>query len=185
LFFDHRVSAISNARSRASKPWFLPAALSATILILSLALTVEGAEHSAGDAKSLTFGMSTVLSGPAADLGLNMRDGVLAALEEANRVGGVRGYQLHLQPPKSVPPPKRRGWSGWSSHWRSACASARSPLSAWCCPIFTSSAPVWLAPSPRPIDSWTEWARVLPMRKTKSTTSWRFALRPTPLKTGP
>jgi branched-chain amino acid transport system substrate-binding protein len=97
LFFDHRVSAIANARSTASKRWFLPAALSATIFILALALTVEGAEKSAGDAKSLTFGMSTVLSGPAADLGLNMRDGVLAALEEANRAGGVRGYQLHLQ----------------------------------------------------------------------------------------
>jgi ABC-type branched-subunit amino acid transport system substrate-binding protein len=40
--------------------------------------------------------MSTVLSGPTADLGQKMRDGVLAALEEANRAGGVQGHPLEL-----------------------------------------------------------------------------------------
>ncbi len=48
----------------------------------------------AGD--SLRFGMSTALSGPAADLGVNMRDGMLAAFHMANHAGGVRGHELEL-----------------------------------------------------------------------------------------
>jgi ABC-type branched-subunit amino acid transport system substrate-binding protein len=54
--------------------------------------------------------MSTVLSGPAADLGLNMRAGVLAALDECNRAGGVHGRQVRLislddgyEPAKTAP----------------------------------------------------------------------------------
>jgi ABC-type branched-subunit amino acid transport system substrate-binding protein len=49
-----------------------------------------------GTKGEIVFGMSTVLSGPAADLGLNMRAGVLAALDEANRNGGVHGQTLRL-----------------------------------------------------------------------------------------
>jgi ABC-type branched-subunit amino acid transport system substrate-binding protein len=46
-----------------------------------------------GQSDEIVFGMSTVLSGPAADLGLNMRAGVLAAIDEAKRLSsrGVRG----------------------------------------------------------------------------------------------
>jgi branched-chain amino acid transport system substrate-binding protein len=44
----------------------------------------------------IILGMSTALTGPAADLGLNMRDGVLAALAEANRAGGIHGRKLEL-----------------------------------------------------------------------------------------
>lgn len=44
----------------------------------------------------IVLGMSTALSGPAAALGRNMRDGVDAALHEANRQGGVHGRQLKL-----------------------------------------------------------------------------------------
>lgn len=44
----------------------------------------------------LRFGMSTALTGPAADLGLNMRAGVLAAFAEANARGGVHGRKLEL-----------------------------------------------------------------------------------------
>ncbi|MBI1839805.1 MAG: ABC transporter substrate-binding protein [Verrucomicrobia bacterium] len=40
--------------------------------------------------------MSTVLSGPAADLGKNMRLGVLAGIERANRAGGIHGARLRL-----------------------------------------------------------------------------------------
>ncbi|MBI3418235.1 MAG: ABC transporter substrate-binding protein [Verrucomicrobia bacterium] len=40
--------------------------------------------------------MSTVLSGPAANLGLDMRQGVLAGLERANRAGGIHGRRLRL-----------------------------------------------------------------------------------------
>jgi len=44
----------------------------------------------------LVFGMSTALTGPAADLGFEMRAGVLAAFDEANRNGGINGRPLHL-----------------------------------------------------------------------------------------
>lgn len=44
----------------------------------------------------LVFGMSTVLSGPAADLGIDMRDGVAAAFAEVNAAGGVNGRRLRL-----------------------------------------------------------------------------------------
>jgi len=42
------------------------------------------------------FGMSTVLSGPAAHLGINMRNGVLAALKEINQQGGIQDRSLCL-----------------------------------------------------------------------------------------
>ncbi|MBW1896213.1 MAG: ABC transporter substrate-binding protein [Deltaproteobacteria bacterium] len=40
--------------------------------------------------------MSTALTGPAAALGLNMRAGVLAAIDEVNQTGGIRGRKLRL-----------------------------------------------------------------------------------------
>jgi ABC-type branched-subunit amino acid transport system substrate-binding protein len=59
---------------------------------------------------SHVFGMSTVLSGPAAHLGINMRNGVLAALKEINHQGGIQGRSLCLialddsyEPEKTVP----------------------------------------------------------------------------------
>jgi ABC-type branched-subunit amino acid transport system substrate-binding protein len=58
----------------------------------------------------LLFGMSSVLSGPAKDLGLNMSLGLRAAFEEQNRLGGVRGRPLQLlalddgyEPERAVP----------------------------------------------------------------------------------
>ena len=45
---------------------------------------------------SLLFGMSSVLSGPAAHLGINMRNGVLAAMKEINLQGGIKGKSLCL-----------------------------------------------------------------------------------------
>ena len=44
----------------------------------------------------LRFGMSTAISGPAADLGINLRDGVLAGFARVNRAGGVHGLKLGL-----------------------------------------------------------------------------------------
>jgi branched-chain amino acid transport system substrate-binding protein len=46
--------------------------------------------------QDIVFGMSTALSGPAADLGTQMKQGVLAGLEQANRAGGVHGRHLRL-----------------------------------------------------------------------------------------
>jgi ABC-type branched-subunit amino acid transport system substrate-binding protein len=44
----------------------------------------------------ILLGMSTALSGPTAQLGTAMRDGVLLGLERANREGGVHGRRLRL-----------------------------------------------------------------------------------------
>ena len=44
----------------------------------------------------IVFGQSAALKGPAAALGLGMRDGILAAFQEANATGGVHGRKLDL-----------------------------------------------------------------------------------------
>lgn len=44
----------------------------------------------------VVLGMSTVLSGPAAELGQGMKSGVEAALAEVNRAGGIQGNTLRL-----------------------------------------------------------------------------------------
>ena len=42
----------------------------------------------------IVFGQSAALEGPAAALGLGMRNGILAAFNEANTAGGVNGRRL-------------------------------------------------------------------------------------------
>jgi ABC-type branched-subunit amino acid transport system substrate-binding protein len=44
----------------------------------------------------IVFGQSAAFEGPAAALGLGMRQGILAAFEEANAAGGVKGRKLEL-----------------------------------------------------------------------------------------
>ncbi|WP_420639178.1 ABC transporter substrate-binding protein [Candidatus Poriferisocius sp.] len=44
----------------------------------------------------ILFGQSAAFTGPAQELGINMRRGILAAFEEANRQGGVHGRILKL-----------------------------------------------------------------------------------------
>ena len=44
----------------------------------------------------IAFGQSAALRGPAAALGLGMREGILAAFHEANAAGGVHGRKLDL-----------------------------------------------------------------------------------------
>lgn len=53
-------------------------------------------EDSSGE-DTISIGMSTALTGPAADLGRNVKDGVLAAFQEANEKGGIRGQKLTLK----------------------------------------------------------------------------------------
>jgi branched-chain amino acid transport system substrate-binding protein len=55
-----------------------------------------GAQTAASAPSDLLLGMSTALSGPASNLGNQMREGVQAALDRANRAGGVNGRLLHL-----------------------------------------------------------------------------------------
>lgn len=44
----------------------------------------------------ILFGQSAAFEGPAAALGLGMREGILAAFNEANAAGGVKGRKLEL-----------------------------------------------------------------------------------------
>jgi branched-chain amino acid transport system substrate-binding protein len=44
----------------------------------------------------ILFGQSAAFDGPAAALGLGMREGILASFNEANAAGGVNGHRLEL-----------------------------------------------------------------------------------------
>jgi len=83
-----------------------PAGAAAGIAILfggTLAAAAPGARSQQAEAggdgvfpDSIVFGQSAAISGAARELGENMRLGVLAAFEEANRVGGVHSRALRL-----------------------------------------------------------------------------------------
>ena len=45
----------------------------------------------------ILFGQVAALNGPAQALGQGMREGILAAFEEANRAGGINGRKLELK----------------------------------------------------------------------------------------
>lgn len=64
--------------------------------VLAFALWPACAQAAPESPSEIVLGMSTVLSGPAANLGNDMRQGVLAGLARANRAGGVHGRQLRL-----------------------------------------------------------------------------------------
>ena len=62
----------------------------------------------------IVFGQSAAFDGPAAALGLGMREGILAAFNEANATGGVNGHRLELvsyddgyEPEKAIANTKR------------------------------------------------------------------------------
>lgn len=65
--------------------------------LLWLAATAAGAEEPGVTAERVLFGQSAVMSGPTADLGNEMRRGILSAFEEVNRAGGVGGRRLELR----------------------------------------------------------------------------------------
>jgi|SRR5271165_1135969 len=64
-----------------------------TILFIVLALGIQAAQATETD---FVLGMSTVLTGAAANLGRDMQKGILVGLERQNRVGGVNGHKLRL-----------------------------------------------------------------------------------------
>lgn len=70
------------------------------IFVLILAVLPRGREAAgqvaSPDPNRIVCGMSTALTGPTADLGLNMRAGILAAMSQINQAGGVKGRRLHL-----------------------------------------------------------------------------------------
>src|ERR1700755_3342609 len=62
----------------------------------------------------ILFGQSAAFEGPAAALGLGMREGILASFNEANVTGGVNGRRLELvsyddgyEPEKAIANTKR------------------------------------------------------------------------------
>ena len=65
-------------------------------LLLAFGTTLRSAEVDSKASAEIVLGMSTALSGPAEALGKDMREGVLAGLERANRAGGVNGRKLRL-----------------------------------------------------------------------------------------
>ncbi len=65
--------------------------------LLWLAATTVCAQEPGVTPERILFGQSAALGGPAAELGTEMRRGILAAFEEANRAGGVGGRRLELR----------------------------------------------------------------------------------------
>ncbi len=72
------------------------AVAAATLLAIS-AGAATAASRQGIDTASVAFAQVAALEGPAAALGTGMRQGILAAFEEANRAGGVHGRKLELE----------------------------------------------------------------------------------------
>lgn len=70
---------------------FIKTRIRALALIMAAVVVLVGAPLGwalSEGTEEIRLGMSTALTGPAAQLGLNMRIGVNAAFDEANRAGG-------------------------------------------------------------------------------------------------
>ncbi|MCY4354770.1 MAG: ABC transporter substrate-binding protein [Truepera sp.] len=74
----------------------LYAALLLTTTISLCAATPEPAEEAGVPGQRFLFGQSAAFTGPAQDLGQNMRLGIEAAFQEVNERGGVHGRRLEL-----------------------------------------------------------------------------------------
>jgi ABC-type branched-subunit amino acid transport system substrate-binding protein len=68
----------------------------ASALVFTFAGTAAFGEHGISKDK-IVFGQVAALEGPAQALGHGMREGILAAFEEANRAGGIAGRKLELR----------------------------------------------------------------------------------------
>ena len=67
------------------------------LLLLVVVATPWVSVRAASDQQTIMFGQSAALTGPARELGIGMRLGLLAAFSEVNRKGGVHGYRLQLE----------------------------------------------------------------------------------------
>src|SRR5665213_3661792 len=70
------------------------------IIAAALLIMLSSAGAAADDGVSadrILFGQVAALSGPAQALGQGMREGLLAAFDEANRAGGIDGRKLALK----------------------------------------------------------------------------------------
>jgi branched-chain amino acid transport system substrate-binding protein len=80
-----------------SRRWFGLTALCGALLpaVPAVAIAPLASDPGVFDDR-IVFGQSAALKGLAAALGLAMRDGILAAFNEANAAGGVHGRKLDL-----------------------------------------------------------------------------------------
>lgn len=66
-------------------------------LVLAISILSRGAHAESGvSADKIVLGQAAALGGPAAALGQGMREGMLAAFEEVNKAGGVKGHRIEL-----------------------------------------------------------------------------------------
>ena len=103
---DHVIGCAPEAGAEAARPAStgrryartgLRTAIALPLFVLhALVCTGQTASHESPSDTVIALGMSTALTGPISFLGTHVRDGVLIALEEANRQGGVHGRQLRL-----------------------------------------------------------------------------------------
>src|SRR5436305_15244602 len=74
------------------------AAATLTFAVNLLCTAASGAEPGGSEVvvfdNRILFGQSAALGGPAAALGLGMREGILSAFHEVNAAGGVKGRRL-------------------------------------------------------------------------------------------
>ncbi|MFP5213700.1 MAG: ABC transporter substrate-binding protein [Acidobacteriota bacterium] len=67
------------------------------LLFILRPLSIDHPAHASdGNEDVLRLGMSTALTGPASVIGINMQAGVLMAIDEINRSGGIHGKKLRL-----------------------------------------------------------------------------------------
>ncbi len=67
------------------------------LMLLGIFGTPMNSQENMGiDENRITFGQSAAFTGPAGELGKEMRLGILAAFEEVNSSGGVHGREVHL-----------------------------------------------------------------------------------------
>jgi branched-chain amino acid transport system substrate-binding protein len=84
------------------------------LAVAALVVALPAAAEDGVSADKILFGQAAALDGPAAALGQGMRDGLLAAFDEANKAGGVKGHKLDLisvddgyEPGKSITAAKK------------------------------------------------------------------------------
>ena len=71
--------------------------LGIAVVLLAGLLSAAALAEDGVSGKSILFGQVAAFTGPAQDLGQGMRQGILAAFDEANRSGGIAGRTLELQ----------------------------------------------------------------------------------------
>jgi ABC-type branched-subunit amino acid transport system substrate-binding protein len=95
-------------------PWLRGIAVAATLGFGVILLTSTAKAEPGVFDDRIVFGQSAAFEGPAAALGLGMREGLLASFNEANTAGGVNGRRLELvshddgyEPEKAIANTKR------------------------------------------------------------------------------